>query len=79
MMSGFLEMMESNCGRKICKGRFYGYMNFPQLYNLLTCGTLMKLNGIFKKSLIIGTNYFRGILQRSTIGNTKFFATIAGK
>ena len=56
IMTGFREMVESNCGRKIHKGELYSLVGTLKLYNLLQCGTSRTLNGIYKGLLTTGTN-----------------------
>ena len=68
-MTSFHEMVESNCGRRIQKGRFYGLIGTLKLYNLLQCGTLRTLNKVYKGLLTTGTNYLKRIQQENTAGD----------
>ena len=78
-MTGFRKMVESNCGKRIHKGKLYGLVGTLKLYNLLQCGTLRTLNGVYTGLLTTGTNYLKRIQQESTIGNTNLLATTGGE
>ena len=72
-------MVESNCGRRIQKGRLYGLVDCQQLYNLLQCQTLRTLNRVYKGLLINGTNYLKRIQLGNIAGDTNLLATTSSK
>ena len=77
-MTGFREMVESNCGRKIHKGELCGLVGTLKLYNLLQCGTSRTLNGVYKGLLTTGTNCLKRTQQESTAGGMNLLATTGG-